>query len=69
MYSTAEVMLQQADLLNGLLSHVNRAPHFKMKGRGFLACAEKFAKQQDLQYQIIFLDKYEIERVFRMPEN
>lgn len=54
MYSTDEVMLQQADLLNGLLSHVNSVPHFKMKVRGFLACAENIAKQQDLQYQIGF---------------
>lgn len=42
---------------------------FKMKLGVFLACAEKFAKQQDLQYQINFLDKYEIERISRMPEN
>lgn len=40
-----------------------------MKLGVFLACAEKFAKQQDLQYQINFLDKYEIERISRMPEN
>lgn len=27
-YSTDEVMLQQADLLNGLLSHINIVPDF-----------------------------------------
>lgn len=57
-------MLQQADLFDGLLSHVDSVPHLKMKVRVFLANVWRLLMSSTFTVQIDLFYRHEVEVKF-----